>query len=68
MKKLSIVKKAYVQKCLKSDIKDGKEWCIYKEDKSLKDQDKGFPKHFKTKELAEKYLQQMEMFKSLSKK
>lgn len=63
-----INKKSYVQKCLKSDIKDGKEWCIYEENKPLNNQSKGFPKHFKTKGEAEKYLQQMEIFKSLNKK
>jgi len=71
MKKLNIAKKssvAFVDKCLKSDIVDGKEYCIYKEGRPKSDQPKGFPKHFETKGEAEKYLQQMEMFKDLAKK
>ena len=71
MKRLNIAKKqrvAFVRKCLKSDVVDGKEFCIYKEDTPLTKQPKGFPKHFKTKGEADEYLQQMEMFKDITDK
>jgi len=58
---------AIVSKCLKSDIKDGKEWCIYKHDETgkgrAKTQPKGWPKHFDTKEKADEHVKRMHTFK-----
>jgi len=72
MKKLNIAREvkhtAFVCDCLEKDKVTGKPFCIYKENSPKSDQPKGFPKHFKTKGEAEKYLQQMEMFKDMAEK
>lgn len=71
MKKLNIIGKlciATVCKCLENDKIKGKPWCIYKEGVNKKKQPKGWPKHFITKEKANKYLDQMEMFKNFADK
>lgn len=59
---------AIVLKCNQDDISGEKSWCIYKENDTgnkADPQPKGFPKHFKTKEEAEKHLKRMQYYKHL---
>lgn len=69
MKKLNIMGRSHiaiVSKWLEKDKVSGKPICIYKEDTDKRSQPKGFPKHFKNRKEAEKYLQQMEIFKNIA--
>lgn len=72
MKRINIAKSsvAVVMKCKSGDEKPGRNWCIYDHNESTgepkKNQPKGFPKTFTTREDAEEQLERMEMFKNFS--
>lgn len=57
-----------LKKCKKADKQPDRPWCIYKhqesdEDKALKKQPKGWPKHYRTKKDGERALDIMERYR-----
>lgn len=62
MEKQAGIATAIVKKCTQDDAKPGRPWCIYKHEKSTKDQPKGWPKTYESKEDADKALKMMHVF------
>lgn len=58
---------AVLKRCAKKDVKNGKEWCIYKHSaqdhtKIIHPQPKGWPKHYASQEKAKRGLKMMKTF------